>query len=605
MSDPRKNPPVRYRIKDLVLDTGSRRVTRGDKRLSMGGLTFDLLLALAQVSPAMLGHDELAERVWKGRPVSPETLGQRVKMLRDALSDDASAPRYVEAIRGQGYRLLVPAEILTGSTGPRARYGRAGLALATAGAVALLLGGAWWLRNVAPAPSVAVLPFADMSPSGDQQYLADGFAEELINQLSRLDGLDVASRTESFYYPQSTTDLDTIGEKLSVTAILEGSVRRSADEIRVTVQLIDIDSGFHLWSDHFDRRLEDTFAIQEDIARSVAGALGITLGVGAVNEFPGAGTRSFPAYEAYLQGDYEKAMELDGEYAAAWGARGIEIASTMWESPPDAAPAIIQRSYEHVARSVELDPGSAQAHANFATLIYATMDWVQAEQSFARALTLRRNAYTLGHYANMMMRAGRSRRAHALHEERDALLRVPEGSSVLRANVEIALGNLDAARLGLESVPDQYRGYLHLAIAYNQASIDEISTLISTLPHDSIPYRELYGPLSAVLHDREAALAFLRGLADDPDRHWPNKYRDIALAAAYLGDAPLAFEVFRRELTYTTIRFGSLWFPVMSDVRKLSAFKTFVRDVNLDDYWRKHGWSDFCRPRGKDDFVCE
>ena len=604
MADPRDNPPARYRIGDLVLDTGSRRVVRGATTLAMGGLTFDLLLALAESSPAMLSHDELAERVWKGRPVSPETLGQRVKMLRDALADDASAPRYVEAIRGQGYRLLEPAVKTTAAPIDPGRR-RAALTAAAATIAVTLVAASWWLREEPAPPSVAVLPFADMSPSGDQQYLADGIAEELINQLARLEGLDVASRTESFYYPKSTTDLETIGKRLGVTAVLEGSVRRSADEIRVTVQLIDVDSGFHLWSDNFDRQLDDIFAIQDDIARAVAGALGITLGVGAVNEFPGAGTGSFQAYEAYLQGDFETAMQIDPYYAAAWGARGIEIASTMWQSPPEHARGIIEHAYEHVARAVELDPASAQAHANFGTLIYATMDWDQAEQSFATAVSLDRNNYTLGHYANMMTRAGRSRRAVALHEEREAMLRIPTAPSILRANADIALGRLADARRRLTGVPDQYRGYAMLAIAYNNGSVEDVRSVISSLPKDMVQYRELYEPLSEVLDDREAAISLLANLASDEDRYWPDKYRDIALAAAYLGDASLAFDAFHRELPYTTIRFGSLWYPVMSDVRKLPEFKQLISDVNLDDYWRKYGWSDFCRAHGEDDFVCE
>ena len=107
-----ENSPVRYQIGDLVLDTGSRRVTRDGEPLSIGGLTFDLLLALAQASPSMASYDDLARSVWEGRPVSPETIAQRAKMLRDGLSDDAKSPRYLELIRGQGYRLVTDARVL-------------------------------------------------------------------------------------------------------------------------------------------------------------------------------------------------------------------------------------------------------------------------------------------------------------------------------------------------------------------------------------------------------------------------------------------------------------------------------------------------------------
>ena len=435
-----ENSHVRYRIGDLVFDAGARRVTRNGKQLKLGGLTFDLLQVLAEASPSMVTYDELAERVWQGRPVSPENIAQRAKMLRDALSDDAKAPRYFEPVRGQGYRLLADVEI-AGDESPRqvVRRPLAWIA-ATLGAITLLYVLVAGVGNGDRAPSVAVLPFADLSQAGVQKYLADGFAEELINQLAQLDGLDVASRTESFNFQDGNGDLRKIGRELAVTAILAGSIRRSENEIRVTVQLVDVDSGYNLWSDNFDRELEDIFAIQEEIALAVAGALGVQLGVGTVNEFRGAGTRNVVAYEAFLRGDFAKAMEIDPQYAAAWGAEGIRIASTMWDNPPEEAPAIIERAFRHVSKATELDPQSSQAHTNYATLIYATMAWDQAEAYFARALSLRRDTYSLDNYANMLMRAGRSTRAERIHEERDAMLRLPEREIALRTNVDIALG---------------------------------------------------------------------------------------------------------------------------------------------------------------------
>lgn len=600
-----ENSHVRYRIGDLVLDTGARRVTRHGRQLNLGGLTFDLLQVLAETSPTMVSYDDLAERVWQGRPVSPENIAQRAKMLRDALSDDAKAPRYFEPVRGQGYRLLADVEIV-GDESPRQAVRRPlAWVAATLGAIALLYVLIAGVGNDERAPSVAVLPFADLSQAGVQKYLADGFAEELINQLAQLDGLDVASRTESFNFQDGNGDLQEIGRELAVTAILAGSIRRSENEIRVTVQLIDVDSGYNLWSDNFDRELEDIFAIQEEIALAVAGALGVQLGVGTVNEFRGAGTRNVVAYEAFLRGDFAKAMEIDPQYAAAWGAEGIRIASTMWDNPPEEAPAIIERAFRHVSKATELDPQSSQAHTNYATLIYATMAWDQAEAYFARALSLRRDTYSLDNYANMLMRAGRSTRAERIHEERDAMLRLPEREIALRTNVDIALGKLDAAKRKAERMYDPARLATNLMIALNEDSLENIQAAIDELPKNSPDYRELFGPVRDILDAPDTALAFLEELADDPNRVWPSKYNNIALVAAYLGEPEFAFRVFSRELALTTIRFGTLWYPVMADVRKLPAFKAFVTDVNLVAYWRTHGWPDFCWPYGEEDFVCE
>lgn len=610
------NSPVGFRVDDLVIDRESRRVMRGSRTLKLGALTYDLLLALVEAAPAMASYDELAEKVWPGRTVTPETIAQRARLLREALSDDAKSPRYFELIRGHGYRLLPNAEPLAGpltepdpelTAGPTQKLSM-NAGILGAAALAALLALAVWAMSREPAndsPSVAVLPFADLSPDGDQRYLADGIAEELINQLSALDGLDVASRTESFYYPGPIEDLQQIGKALGVSAILEGSVRKNVDKLRVTVQLIDTKSGFHLWSDTFDRQLQDILVIQEDIAAAVAGALGVTLGVGGVNEFRGAGTRNFEAYEAFLRRDFETALQLDPNYAAAWGRQGIQIASTMWFRSPQEAPAIIERAYQHVARAVELDPNSARAWADFGMLNYAKMDWQPAELAFRQSFKLNRSSDALGSHANMLMRAGRSRAALALHSEQEALSRVPLQMSLSRLEVHIALGRIDEAWSKLELVSEDLRAYARLILTLNDGSAEEVRAVIAAMPGHTIAFRDLYTPLLELFDQPEAALDFLRGLAQDPDRMWPSKFRTIALLAAWFGDPELAFEVFSNELPHTNIRYGTLWNPIMSDMRRLPAFTRFLHEVNLVDYWRNHGWSDFCRPLGRDELVCQ
>ena len=596
-------PPVFYRIDDLVIDTGSRRVSRGRKVLKVRGLTYDFLVALVDAAPGMLSYDALGERVWQGRPVAPETIAQRAKMLRDALSDDARSPRYVELIRGQGYRLLGDVETVGRQQRPPG-FARRMPWVAATGLVLAAVVLAVMVRTPRGIPSVAVLPFADMSPMSDQQYLADGIAEELINHLADLDGLEVASRTESFAYPNESRDLKRIGRDLSVSAILEGSVRKSEDDIRVTVQLIDVDSGYHLWTQNFDEELDDIFEVQDEIAASVAGALGVQLGVGAINQFTGAGTRNFAAYEAFLKNDYAEAIRLDPGYAAAWAAAGLRIASTMWLHMPREAPAILERAYEHTETALRLDPLSARAHADFATMNYASMDWIRSEEAFAEALSLRRDEYALQHYANMMMRTGRTSRAQRLHEERDALMPDSYTQHPLRIRVDLARNDLDAARARLPRLYPDSRSYMALFIALNSGSVTELQAAIDALPANLNAYQELFEPVRDLLNSPDRALPFLRRLLHDPARQWPSKYQGIALLAAFLGAPEMALEALLQDIPYTAVRFGTLWYPVMSDVRQMDAFKTVVTDVNLVDYWREYGWSDFCRPVGEDDFAC-
>ena len=550
-----ESTPTRYRIGDLVLDASSRQVLRGDKPLRLGALTFDMLHALARSAPAMVSYEELGQEVWQGRPVAPETIAQRAKMLRQALDDDAKSPRYAELIRGQGYRLVADVEPLpaTDSTGqPRKRWPLLAAALALVVGVAFLFNG---FLQPTSARSVAVLPFADLSPAGDQQYLADGMAEQLISALADLDGLDVASRTESFYFRGPRRDIGEIGRELRVSAVLEGSVRKSGDQLRITVQLIEVDSGYHLWSKDFDGVLDDIFFMQEQIAAAVAGALGVKLGVGGVNEFLGAGTTNFEAYEAFLREDFEKAIELDPNYAAAWGNRGVAIAGSMFRNPPEEAPAIIENAYDHVAKALALDANSAVANTRFATVIYTTWDWKRAEETFAEAIELRRQQSELGNYANMLMRTGRTRRSLQMHLERDSLLRAPsEVNFMLRLYVELALGRPMSAA-AYEGPTGFSAGYAHVLIAQNEGTGEDVLTAISNLRKDHIAYREFFEPLQAVFDSPEEAIDLMRTVADDPDRAWPARYSMIGTMAAYFGD-PRQPSRFCREKSATP-RFAS------------------------------------------------
>jgi len=160
----------------------------------------------------------------------------------------------------------------------------------------------------APDASVAILPFADMSETRDQDYFCDGLAEEILNALASIQGMRVASRTSSFRFRDGTTDARDIGRALNVATIMEGSVRKSGERVRVTAQLIDAGNGYHLWSENFDRGLEDIFAIQEEIARSVARALRVSLKTPEALDIGRNAPQNLRAYEFYLRGRQMQAM---------------------------------------------------------------------------------------------------------------------------------------------------------------------------------------------------------------------------------------------------------------------------------------------------------
>jgi TolB-like protein/cytochrome c-type biogenesis protein CcmH/NrfG len=253
-------------------------------------------------------------------------------------------------------------------------------------------------------PSIAVLPFVNMSSDKEQEYFSDGLAEELLNHLAKIPGLRVVARTSSFQFKGKTEDLRAVGEKLNVGTILEGSVRKEGKKVRITAQLIKAADGFHLWSETYDRELSDIFAVQEEIARSVAGSLKVALlgGKPALQSAQGTNTE---AYNAYLQGRYfsqrsskdnleksigyyEQAVKLDPKYAPAW----VELAVVRTDQAGRAYLPVDEgwrRSREAAERALALDANLAGAHAAIGLIkLEYDWDWTGADASFQRALAL-------------------------------------------------------------------------------------------------------------------------------------------------------------------------------------------------------------------------
>jgi len=463
--------------------------------------------------------------------------------------------------------------------------------------------------------SIGVLPFADMSPEGNQEYFGDGIAEELLNELVRLDGLRVASRTSSFSFKNVTIDVTEIAETLNVSSILEGSIRKDGNRVRITAQLINAADGYQLWSETYDRELTDIFAVQEDIASAVAGALGVTLGVGGVNAFRGAGTRNVEAYEIYLEGlglgptpdaipFFQRATELDPNYAAAWAQLGLRTSATQFLVAPEEGPAIRERGLGYVQRAVDLDSDSAQAMSLLGSMLYSSRRWIEGEEAHLAALSMLRTRGNLIQYGNLLARSGRSSAAIGRFDAARELNAPSFRPSVNTWAVYLALGRLDEAREAVDFRASDSVSADRLSIALSAGDEDEIRSLLAAMPPAAIATAMLYTPMLVELNAPEPALAVLRAVHEDQTAFWPSKGHDIAMLAAYLGDPELALEAFGEELRYTGVRAPGLWYPHMSEVRRLPAFKELMADINLVDFWRASGWADACQPLGNDDFNC-
>jgi TolB-like protein/DNA-binding winged helix-turn-helix (wHTH) protein len=445
-----------YRLDDLLIDLGSCRVIRNGVDLPIAGLSFDLLVRLLEAGPHLLTTDAIMDGVWPGLIVTPETVTQRIKLLRQGLGDAAESPRYFVAVRGRGYRLLSAPEALAPAalaaalnrssatnavadvvpavpprrTTPGSRI-RRGYIMAVALVAILGAIAYWWqARQLIPASatrvaspdavsrnSIAVMPFANLTGEAAKAYLADGMAEELISTLSAVPGLKVSARTSSFAYAGRETDIRRIASDLGVATVLEGSVRSAGDRLRVSARLIDASQGFQIWSQTYDRDFSDLFKLQDDLATQIVQALR-----GQFSTAPAAlAARPEPApdlqaYQLYLQarevsrGDpktQQDAYELDNQavardqnFSTALAYRAfLQVSLVLYERLPANRLDDAQRDALH---ALTLRPGLAEAYAALGQISAIRGDAIEAEKYFRAGLAANpsdswlRDVYALG-----------------------------------------------------------------------------------------------------------------------------------------------------------------------------------------------------------------
>ena len=444
--------PTAYRVADLLIDVTHRRVTRAGSEITLSDLSFDLLLELTRGAPNVVSFEQLMQRVWPRLVVGPETISQRVKVVREALGDDANSPRYIAGVRGRGYRIVSDVEPLTSTASAEpapsssatsaaatelaakaARPSRSrtyGVAGGVAGAlvVGLVLGyvaverhrhsvAAGNLGVVVQAPankpvaavvvttpdrSIAVLPFTDFSEEHNQEYFSDGLAGEVIDQLTRLPGLQVSAQTSSFSFKGQRITIAEIAKALHVSNVLEGTVRKTREQIRVTAKLVRADNGYVRWSGRYERNPGDIFKVQDEIAGAVARALNIELQPGRIGNRPAPA--QIDAYTLALEGRYflerhtpedhdkattyyRRAIDLDPRYAPAWVgyAQATWIQGDLGSMPWDAARA---RAREAAERAVQLDPGLPAAHLIMSRILANNLDWVASVRELDAAVAL-------------------------------------------------------------------------------------------------------------------------------------------------------------------------------------------------------------------------
>jgi TolB-like protein/tetratricopeptide (TPR) repeat protein len=397
---------LRYDFKKFTLLEQERQLLIDGQPAVLGARAFDLLLALVERPGQLVTKEELLDWVWPKLVVEENNLQVQISALRKILGQEAIA-----TIPGRGYRFTVSLTSSNAAGSSPTSSPRTNLPQASPPLKMLL---APIDENV---PSIAVLPFVNMSDDAANEYFADGIAEELLNVLSKIRGLRVASHTSAFSFKGSKVDIATVAQKLNVATILEGSVRKAGKRVRITVQLVHVATDSHLWSESYDRELEDIFAVQDDIAQSVVKELRSALlgekrdssaGVAVKAEVQAAAKgrgENAEAYRLYLQGRFlvarrtqasmatgieycRQAVGLDPEYALAWAA--LAYTQTI-EAGAGWTP--YEEGYGHARKAAEralaLAPDLAEGHVALAHVRMGyDWDWSGADASMRRALEL-------------------------------------------------------------------------------------------------------------------------------------------------------------------------------------------------------------------------
>jgi len=473
-----------------------------------------------------------------------------------------------------------------------------------------------------PHDSLAVLPFVNMSNDPDNEYFSDGLTEELLNLLVGVQGLRVPSRTSSFAFKGQNADIRDIARQLEVAHILEGSVRKSGDRVRVTAQLIDVTTDTHVWSETYDRDLSDIFAIQDDIATRIVEALQISL---SRDELPaqGAPTQNMQAYELYLQGLHlfqqrgeglAKAAELleesvaqDPGLARAWEALAATYA-VIFNYLPVPREEAVPKARAAAEKALSLDPDLSLPQAVLASLESLPTGIAGQAPNWGASLDM---------FAEAVAR-----------HPRDSTLRLWYGLALLQ------LGYLEQARAQLEAAyrQDPAAGINNhwLAVSdFMSGHIDDaVSHLYRAIELGRVPaveqLRTLYfhmGMYDRVLQkfriDGGTQLQWWTALIDakkNPEKvpgffelteqlraSWTLPYETPGLAELGKVDAFLA--ALRLDYQFDQSTLVVPWYPWNLEIRQAPGFKSLARDFGLVDVWRQRGWPDLCAPQGED-FTC-
>jgi TolB-like protein/DNA-binding winged helix-turn-helix (wHTH) protein len=515
------------RVGDLRVDPALDEICKDGATIKVEPRTMRLLVCLAEHAGEVVSVEELLAEVWKDVIVGPDSVYQAVAGLRRVLGDDPKAPVYIANVMRRGYRLVAPVapwsepsvdpiappamsppvdaspaapgfEVLppsdpapTGQKAPaRSRFATPVVVVLAAlilGLGAFLAQKVW--RSTHPATvavadkSVAVLPFLDLSEKKDEEYFADGMSEELIDTLARVPELRIPARTSSFYFKGKQATISDIAKALGVAHVLEGSVRKSGDTLRITAQLIRADTGYHVWSQTFDRPMADVFKVQDEIAVAVLQSLKLSLlAPAAAKPAPTANTAAYTLYlrarslenvsEYELAKKYlQQALVLDPGFAEGWATFAYILTDDFETFDSRRTPELCSSAHAAADEALKLNPELPTAHnAKGRILAACDWNWTAAEAEYSRALELDPgNARVVRSYSSFEWSVEHYERALELAQKAVSLDPLNEWNYLCLAFAQGALGKLAEAetsyRKQLELDPLAGYGLLSVAIS--------------------------------------------------------------------------------------------------------------------------------------------
>jgi TolB-like protein/tetratricopeptide (TPR) repeat protein len=473
--------------------------------------------------------------------------------------------------------------------------------------------------------SIAVLPFTDLSPGKDQEYFSDGISEEILNALAQVKDLKVAGRTSSFHFKGRNDDLRAIGEALGVAHILEGSVRKQGNKVRITAQLIQVEDGFHLWSESFDGDLSDVFELQERIARSITDKLQVILIEGQGKQLVAAPTQDIEAYTLYLQatqifnrrdgtrwpeaiGQLEQALRLDPKFARAHS-RLAALQALAGNYYPEREATASAAAENHARQAMALDPTMAEPWAALGALNTRHRRFVEAMEASDRALQLDPGDVTANFWnATLLCQVGYLERCSASLDRTLQLDPMLPNALQWRGRRYVEEGQLEAGEKLLQRSVDAglaHAGFSMAVLAEKRGDLaaarkhtaEGFARLAGGFPPDSIEVlvRGMYG------NAQERALAIA-----SVDRYLAGKPKPVSAVAANAMlrlDPRRALRLFQDTATNNdSLFFGPLWlFP---EAIEAPEFPEFARRSGLARAWDKYGAPDKCRRKGAGDYVC-